>query len=128
MPYTPQYAPFDLGAFDAALDGEVIQLLQNPTRAFRQSFLLSAGDDFRAGVALVCGIAPDEVESTWGQYDAAVFAWLFVPLVDGDPNDPHISLPAVYAEWDRITAERVKKARAKPPSGGTGRATSHDSG
>jgi hypothetical protein len=112
MGYTPVYEPFDLGAFDPALGGEVVQLLRNPTRAFRQSFLLSAGEQFLADVAFITRAEPGEIEAFWNQRDAALFTWLFVPWMDGAA----VVLPHVYAVWDAATKERIKKLAAPSPS------------
>jgi len=109
--YTPTWQPFDLGAFDASLEGEVIQLLRNPTRSFRQTFVLARGDDFPAAVAFICQIEPGQVEPVFGQYDATLFTWLFVPYM----QDGLVVLPHVYRVWDEATKERIKKLGAPSP-------------
>lgn len=108
--YTPQYKPFDLGAYDPALAGEVIQLLQNPTREFYGSFITSQGEAFLKGVAFVCGVPVGELDALLDGYERALFTWLFVPWQD---DTGQWIMPEVYRQWDAAAQATIKKLRQR---------------
>ena len=115
MAYTPIYKPFDLGAFDESLRGQTIQLLQNPARGFRQSFLRSEGQAFLNDVAFICNIQPEQIEAAFADYEDALFIWLFIVLANEDvplEHKDHWLLPQVYSVWNAYDLERVKKLHA----------------
>lgn len=106
------YRPFDLGAFSPDLAGETIQVLQNPTRNLRVGFLPSSGAQFLDYVAQILDVTVPNIDFVLGSYDAALFTWLFVPVL-GD--DGRVILPYVYTIWDDYAAETIKKLRSASP-------------
>lgn len=103
------YEPLDLSAFNDELAGKTLPILRNPTRGLRVKFLPATGVEFMACVAEILNCETGEVDALFVDYDAALFTWLFVPLV-GD--DGKIILPYVYELWDRHTETIVKGLRS----------------
>lgn len=106
------FEPLDLGKFSPDLAGDTIQILRNPTRGLFIKFLQARGDEFIACVAEILNVPVDGIDTLFNAYDAALFTWLFVPII-GD--DGKLIFPYVYELWDRHTEKTIKALRSPLP-------------
>ena len=83
----PVFAAYDLGDMDAALAGQTLNLLQNPTIRFRAGFRAASlnpqGEDWGAYVAAVLGAEPDALMETIGDLEQSIAQALFVTTFEG---------------------------------------------
>lgn len=122
----PKRVAFDMGRYSDELAGLTINVLQNPTRGFRQSFVKSAWNAsvgveqsvFRSHLAVVLGVDGDDgVQAAVDDLPDDAFHWLFLYTLDGWSAEAKsfatMLFPYLLTIWDDYVTEQVKARAAR---------------
>ena len=112
----PVFAPLDLGALDAQLQGVELRVLRNPTIRFRAGFRVASlnpqSDDWGPYVAAILDVAPDALMDTIGDIEQSVAQAMFVTTFDSFDAEAARFVgeqPAYMLRiWDDYAAEKRK--------------------
>lgn len=108
--FTPIYEPLDLGTIAPEFSGQTVQVLRNPSRRFRRTFLSVSvtSEEFPEWVAYIFQMSVEQAEAWLDTIDQGLSVFLFVPLAINN----RYQQCALVELWNTYAIEAGKKYHA----------------
>ena len=115
--FKPVYEPLDLGEIAPEFSGQTLQVLRNPSRLFRRTFidLTISSDDFVEWVGYIFDMSKEQAVEWLDTIDQSLHVFMFVPLFIAatETTQARWQQRALVEIWDTYAVDRAKKYHAR---------------
>jgi hypothetical protein len=114
--FKPVYEPLDLGKISPEFSGQTLQVLRNPSRLFRRTFLelRMSNNEFAEWVGYIFNMTTEQATEWLDNADQGLYVFLFSPVyIDATETEPaRVEQRYVIQLWDQYATDCAKKYHA----------------